>query len=78
MTDQGRIHEFLRVRRNTEVHILGGLGGMPPRKIFEIWLPEMAFPAFWQDFIEKSYSSNLRFLYHILRFFKKNASALFK
>jgi hypothetical protein len=26
---------------------LGGSGGMPPRKIFEIWSPETPFPAFW-------------------------------
>ena len=30
----------------------------------------MAFPAFWQDYLAKCYSSNLCFLYNILWFFK--------
>jgi hypothetical protein len=25
----------------------GGSGGVLPEKIFEIWIPEMSFPAFW-------------------------------
>jgi hypothetical protein len=30
-----------------DIAYLGESGGMPPRKIFEIWSPEMRFPAFW-------------------------------
>ena len=30
----------------------------------------MAFPAFWQDYLAKCYSSNLCFLYNILWYFK--------
>jgi hypothetical protein len=31
--------------------ILGVSGGMPPRKIFEIWAPEIAFAAFWEHIL---------------------------
>jgi hypothetical protein len=29
---------------------LGWFGGILPRKIFKIWVSEMAFPAFWKIF----------------------------
>jgi hypothetical protein len=27
--------------------LLGGFGGMAPQKFFEIWNPQVPFPAFW-------------------------------
>ena len=48
MLPPGGVH--VRVARHIQ---LGGSGGMPPWKIFEICVSEMAFLAFWQHFWAK-------------------------
>ena len=37
---------FYTLVKILEVWHLGGSGGMPPRKIFKLWVSEMPFPAF--------------------------------
>ena len=43
--DQWRSQDFSEGEASDDT-IVGGSGGMPPRKLFDIWVSETAFPAF--------------------------------
>ena len=42
-------------RRRRE--LLGGSGGMPSREILKSHVSEMAFPAFWDNFVQSTVKS---------------------